>query len=89
VPSNSDFFDPTNKEAMSLRIQARANAIRDLIQYMKKDGVRTGVFDAANCTKEQRLEIRSKLNEEGIGAKIMFLECICDDHKVRTVLCSQ
>lgn len=82
VPSNSDFFDPSNKEAMSLRIQARANAIRDLIQYMRKDGVRTGVFDAANCTKEQRLEIRSKLNEEGIGAKIMFLECICDDHKL-------
>ena len=82
----ASFFDPADTEALKLRNQARFTALQDLVNYMKKDGVRVAVFDAPNHTKIRRQEVLDLLDKEGVGAKKMFIECICDDDKVSRLL---
>mmetsp|Transcript_7516 Transcript_7516/g.11276 ORF Transcript_7516/g.11276 Transcript_7516/m.11276 type:complete len:525 (-) Transcript_7516:310-1884(-) len=78
----ASFYDPKNEEALEQRTMACNAALSDLIDYMKQDGVRIGVFDATNSSRERRNHLCKALEEAGIGAKKMFLESICDDDKL-------
>jgi len=78
----ASFFDPNNKEALEKRGKACEAALADLIDYMKQDGVRVGVYDATNSLRERRQEVMKVLKDAGIKAKKIFLESICDDDEV-------
>jgi len=51
-----------------------------MISFMSSDGVRVGIYDATNSTRERRNHIRSKL--ESIGSKVFFIESICDNEEM-------
>jgi len=78
----ASFFDPNNKEALEKRGKACEAALADLIDYMKQDGVRVGVYDATNSLRERRQEVMKILKDAGIKAKKIFLESICDDDEI-------
>lgn len=78
----ASFYDPENKEALAQRTEACNAALRDLLEYMKQDGVRVGVYDATNSTLERREYLKKKLKDSKIGFKIFFLESICVDETI-------
>jgi hypothetical protein len=78
----ASFYDPTNEEGSSSRIKACNAALDDLIAYMQQEGVRVAAFDATNGTKERREYLMQSLKSSGIGAKIIFLESLCDNEQV-------
>jgi len=78
----AEFYDPTNEEGAKARRMACDAALADLVDYVKKDGVRVAAFDATNSTKERRQHITSVLKNAGVGAKRMFVESICDQEEV-------
>jgi predicted kinase len=81
----ASFYDPSNEEGAAARHMACDAALADLVEYVKKDGVRVAAFDATNSTKERRQHILGVLDAAGIGAKRMFVESICDQEEVSEV----
>jgi predicted kinase len=78
----AEFYDPNNAEFASQRHMACDAALGDLVEYVKKDGVRVAAFDATNSTKGRRQHILKVLKEAGLGAKKMFVESVCDQDEV-------
>ncbi|GAX13792.1 6-phosphofructo-2-kinase / fructose-2,6-biphosphatase 3 [Fistulifera solaris] len=78
----ASFYDPTNEEGSTSRIKACNAALDDLIAYMKQEGVRVAAFDATNGTRERREYLMQSLKSSGIGAKIIFLESLCDNEQL-------
>lgn len=78
----ASFYDPTNEEGATSRVKACNAALDDLIAYMKQEGVRVAAFDATNGTRDRREHLMKSLKTSGIGAKIIFLESICDNEQV-------
>jgi predicted kinase len=89
----AEFYDPNNAEGAAERHMACDAALADLVEYVKKDGVRVAAFDATNSTRDRRQHILKILKDAGLGAKKMFVESICDQDtvsdttKVRKMLC--
>lgn len=75
----ASFFDPLNEEAVAQRARACNAALDDMMVYMAKPNVRVAVYDATNSTKDRRSYLLKKLKTSCIGAKIMFIESICDN----------
>ncbi|ORZ33500.1 6-phosphofructo-2-kinase-domain-containing protein [Catenaria anguillulae PL171] len=50
----SDFFDPTNKEAIVLRNEAASMALADMFKWFEEDDGCVAIFDATNTTRERR-----------------------------------
>ncbi len=75
----ASFYDHSNEEALAKRKEACNKALSDLIDYMKKDGVRLGIYDATSASPETRTSVIQKLKESGVGAKKIFMEVILDD----------
>eukprot|EP00550_Attheya_septentrionalis_P012619 CAMPEP_0198306022 /NCGR_PEP_ID=MMETSP1449-20131203/58204_1 /TAXON_ID=420275 /ORGANISM="Attheya septentrionalis, Strain CCMP2084" /LENGTH=434 /DNA_ID=CAMNT_0044008567 /DNA_START=184 /DNA_END=1488 /DNA_ORIENTATION=+ len=78
----ASFYDPKNSEGLKQRTMACNAALDDLIEYMRQDDVRIGIYDATNSTQERRKHISDKLRNSGIGAKLMCIETICDDDEL-------
>lgn len=86
----ASFYNPDNKEGQAARQVACDAALRDLVSYMSKPGVRVGILDATNSTAERRRYVKSKLEEAKLGVKVMCIESICNDEtllneNIRTV----
>lgn len=81
----ASFYDPMNEEGATSRAKACNAALDDLIAYMKQEGVRVAAFDATNGTRDRREHIMQTLKTSGLGAKIIFLESICDNEQVSAV----
>ena len=82
----ASFYDPTNAEAVAQRTMACDAALADMMDYMRMDGVRVAVYDATNSTKNRRAHLLDVLETEGLGAKVMFIESICDNTEVSEVV---
>jgi len=67
---------------LKARTAACDAALADMVAYMRQDGVRVAVYDATNSTRDRRIHLLSVLDDEGIGAKRMFLEIICDNEEL-------
>lgn len=78
----ASFYDPENEEGLKQRRIACDAALADLVDYMKQDGVRVAAFDATNTTRDRRRHIRNVIKSSGLGAKVMFIESICDDDEL-------
>lgn len=78
------FFDHSNEEFMSKRLEACDGALEDLIAFMKEDGVRVGVLDSTNANHARRAHIRKALS--CLECKVVVLECIVDDENVRNAI---
>jgi len=78
----ASFYDPRNKEAVKKRTSACNAALEDLVEFMKKDGVRLAVLDSTNSTIDRRKLISEHLDEADTGFKKMFVETICDDELI-------
>jgi predicted kinase len=79
VQMPASFYDPKNETAKAERNKACDAALDDMIEYMKKDGVRLAVYDATNNNVENRAKLLKRISEEGLGCKRMFVECLVDD----------
>lgn len=84
----AEFFDHTNKEYMAKREEACDMALKELIEFMSKDGVRVGLLDSTNAQKQRRDHIRETLGV--LKCKILMIETICDkkellEHNIRTI----
>ncbi|XP_063704058.1 6-phosphofructo-2-kinase/fructose-2,6-bisphosphatase [Culicoides brevitarsis] len=77
---NHDFFRSDNREAMELRQKCCQDALKDVCQWLDKDG-EVAVFDATNSTQERRRRIYKHIVEE-MGYKLFFVESICDDPSI-------
>lgn len=78
----ASFYDPNNEAAVSARINACNEALADLVEYMRQDGVRVAAFDATNSTRERREHVTQLLKDSGLGAKRMFIESVCDSQQL-------
>ena len=65
------------------RERACDDAIADLTEFMKQDGVRVGILDSTNCTRERRDRIREAV--AFLKCKVLVLETICDKEEVGTI----
>jgi 6-phosphofructo-2-kinase/fructose-2,6-biphosphatase 2 len=81
MPAN--WYDPRNAEGLAARGMACDAALADLLEYMRQDGVRVAAFDATNSTRSRRQHIYHVMKTSGLGAKLMFVESICDEEDVR------
>jgi broad specificity phosphatase PhoE/predicted kinase len=79
---SADFFDHGNEEALAQRTMACDAALKDMMEFMGRDGVRVAIYDATNSTKERRKHILAALDEKKLGVKKMFIESICTDEKL-------
>jgi predicted kinase len=82
----ADFYNPENVEGMAARKIACDAALADLVEYIQQDGVRVAAFDATNSTYERRQHILHEFQRHGVFCKKMFVESICDQTEVSTVL---
>lgn len=78
----ASFYHPDNEEGLAQRTKACNAALNDLIDFMKKDGVRLAVYDSTNSSPDRREHIAKTLNDTGIGFKKIFVETLCDDQDV-------
>lgn len=79
----AEFFDHSNKENMAKREQACDAALCDLVEYMKQDGVRVGILDSTNSTRNRRAHIRQVLAQDNkLRCKIVVLESVVDKEEV-------
>jgi broad specificity phosphatase PhoE len=93
---DATFFDVRNEEAMRIRRKASELALADLTRWMLNvsphrlepamddlflsgDFGCVAIFDATNSTQERRAWIVEQLRPT--GAKIIFIESICNDEK--------
>ena len=67
----ASFYDPSNVQAQAARSIACNAALDDLVTYMKVPGVRVGILDATNSTKERREHVRNTLRKANMGVKVM------------------
>mmetsp|Transcript_63069 Transcript_63069/g.73785 ORF Transcript_63069/g.73785 Transcript_63069/m.73785 type:complete len:525 (-) Transcript_63069:249-1823(-) len=79
MPAN--FFDHSNAEGLAQRTTACNAALDDLVDYMKKDGVRVSVYDATCSTRERRDHVLKKLVDENLHCNKMFVESICEEEE--------
>lgn len=78
-----EFFDHDDQESVALREKACNAAMDDLIKFMKsKKGVCVGVYDSSNSKRSRRMSNIRTLVENGIGAKVLFIENIVHDMEV-------
>jgi len=75
----ASFYDEGNTEALEQRAKACEAAVDDLVEFMRKDGVRLAVYDSTNSSRDRRNAIMKKLVDTGIGFKKMYVETLCDD----------
>jgi len=75
----ASFYDHSNPEAVAKRSEACNAALEDMVSFMKKDGVRVGLYDATNSTQERRKHLKDRIAKCCKGSKVFFIESICDD----------
>jgi len=86
----ASFYDASNIEAAKQRQVACDAALNDLVEYIKVPGVRVGILDATNSTRERRKYIKEVLINSNTGVKVMSIESVCNDaellaENIRTV----
>ncbi|KAL7528385.1 hypothetical protein ACHAWF_002542 [Thalassiosira exigua] len=84
----AEFFDHSNKECLAKREQACDEALKELMEFMKQDGVRVGVLDSTNSMRKRRTHIRTSLKD--LKCKVIVIETVCDkqeliEHNIRTM----
>lgn len=57
------------------------SALKDMIKFFEEGG-QVGIYDATNSTESMRRFLLNELSVTGDVAKVVFLECICDDLNV-------
>jgi len=82
----AEFYDPNNEAGNASRQKACNAALADLLEYMMQDGVRVAAFDATNSSRERRQHVVRVLKGSGLGAKMMFVESVCDQEQVSRLL---
>ncbi|KAL3760342.1 hypothetical protein ACHAWU_006340 [Discostella pseudostelligera] len=85
VISPSDFFTHASSNQRELACDA---ALGELTDFMKQDGVRVGILDSTNCTRERRTRIREAV--AFLKCKVLVIETVCDneeliEHNIRTI----
>ncbi|KAI9143649.1 6-phosphofructo-2-kinase-domain-containing protein [Paraphysoderma sedebokerense] len=80
VEHNSDFFDPNNKDASSLRDRLAMDTLEELLEWLHSGG-KCGIHDATNTTVARRMKILERCKKER-NVKVLFLESICTDETV-------
>uniref|UniRef100_A0A7N8YEI3 6-phosphofructo-2-kinase/fructose-2,6-biphosphatase 1 n=4 Tax=Mastacembelus armatus TaxID=205130 RepID=A0A7N8YEI3_9TELE len=80
IYKNFEFFKPDNEEAMRIRKECAAAALKDVTAYFTKEQGQVAVFDATNTTTERRAVILNFAKERGY--KVFFVESICDDPEI-------
>ncbi|EPZ36812.1 Fructose-2,6-bisphosphatase domain-containing protein [Rozella allomycis CSF55] len=64
------YFDPSNKKNAEDRVRIANVALSDMIKWLMEGG-QIGVYDAANTTKERRMDLLKILSERGIKPEII------------------
>ncbi|GMI02163.1 hypothetical protein TrVE_jg2066 [Triparma verrucosa] len=78
----ASFYDNDNKEGKRQRAEACDVALADLVNYMGLAGVRVGILDATNSTRERREYVKKVIREKKLGVKVMCIESICNDEEL-------
>lgn len=76
----ASFYDHNDPDSVAKRHEACNAASKDLIEFMKKDGVRVGCYDATNSTRLRRNHIKKMISD--LGTKVLYIESICDDEEM-------
>ena len=71
-----DFFDPNNVEGNRLRNELAAQALDDLLAWMKTGG-QVGIYDATNTNTQRRRQVYDRCVSHGLD--VVFVESLCED----------
>ncbi|KAI8075111.1 6-phosphofructo-2-kinase-domain-containing protein [Gongronella butleri] len=72
---SNEYFDPSNKEAASARLEIADECLEDMITWLQDGSGQVGIYDGNNITEARRREIRDKLVANDIHP--LFIESIC------------
>lgn len=79
---DSNFFDPKNIEANSLRDKWALDTLDELLDYLLEGVGSVAIFDATNTTRARRKLLVDKIQSRNDQLNILFLESICTDESV-------
>ena len=75
--SIAEFYDPSNREAVSIREKIAEINLANAKKYLKTGGD-VAILDATNASIERRKKIQAVLNDN----PILFIECINNDEEI-------
>jgi len=76
----ADFYDNTNEENVTLRLDLMNKAIHDMLLYLNRGG-ECAILDGTNFTRERRAIIQERVSQED-GYEILWIETISDDEEI-------
>lgn len=76
----AEFFDTSNEEYTSSRMELLACALEDSVGYLNRGG-EVAILDGTNVTEARRRLIRERMQRED-GYEILWIESICEDPQV-------
>ncbi|KAK5082616.1 6-phosphofructo-2-kinase [Exophiala xenobiotica] len=77
---SADFFDPSNKRAVSQRDEIALSTLRELLDHLQVGNSRVAIFDATNSTVQRRNSILDTISQQKEEAPdVLFLESRCFD----------
>ena len=74
--SQSDFFDPKNKEGNKLREQLAEETLTDVVKFLNNGTGNIAIFDGTNTTKKRRKKIMHCVKTYLPETDFFFLEII-------------
>lgn len=77
---SAEFFDTSNMQYASSRIELLMLAVEDSIGYLNRGG-EVAILDGTNVSRERRDLIRNRVRKED-GYEILWIESICEDPRV-------
>jgi 6-phosphofructo-2-kinase len=86
MDQSAEFFDPTNEKASKIREEVALATLDELLDYLQFEGGSVGILDATNSTIERRKTVFKRIKDREPKLGILFIESICLDKEVSTVI---
>lgn len=76
----SEFYDNTDNDHVTTRLEVLSAAMDDVMEYLHQNG-EVAILDGTNFTRQRRQLIRDRIAQAD-GFEILWIESICEDPKV-------
>eukprot|EP01134_Creolimax_fragrantissima_P006958 CFRG6958T1 len=75
-----DFFTSKDSAISSVRQKMIDQVLEDMVEWLKTETARVGIYDATSITRERRKVVYERLTKEGF--RVFFIESVCNDESI-------
>ncbi|KNC87886.1 hypothetical protein, variant [Sphaeroforma arctica JP610] len=75
-----DFFTSTVPDVANIRKKMIDQVLEDMVEWLKTEQARVGIYDATSITRERRKTVYELLSKEGF--RVFFIESVCEDESI-------